>query len=102
MTEQTMMGFQVLIVEDEMMIALDIQATLEALGCEVLGPFAGLKQALGAATHDTFDTAILDVTIRDELVYPVAEKLLERNIPFIRQAAMAPGLYTSRCASIPV
>ncbi len=83
MTKQTMTGFRVLIVEDEMLIALDIEATLEALGCEVLGPVANLQNALSVATLESFDAAILDVTIRDEFVYPVAEKLLERGIPFV-------------------
>ena len=83
MTEQTMTGFRVLIVEKEILSALDIEATLLAFGCEVIGPVASLKQALRIATLEQFDAAILDVTIRDELIYPVAEKLLERGIPFV-------------------
>ena len=71
-----------LVVEDEMLIALDIEATLNALGCRVIGPMASLKDALRAATSELFDAAILDVTIRNEFVYPVAEKLLELGIPF--------------------
>ena len=71
-----------LVVEDEMLIALDIEATLHALGCGVIGPMASLKNALRAATFEMFDAAILDVTIRTEFVYPVAEKLLQRGIPF--------------------
>jgi two-component SAPR family response regulator len=83
MIEPKMQGFMVLVVEDEMLIALDIEAALLDLGCEVKGPIAGLKEALSIATTEALDAAILDITIRDELVYPVAEKLLERNIPFV-------------------
>ena len=82
MTQQGISGFRVLVVEDEMLIALDIEATLHALGCVVIGPMASLKDALRAATFELFDAAILDVTIRNEFVYPVAEKLLQRDIPF--------------------
>jgi len=78
-----MAGFRVLIVEDEILIALDIEETLQAFGCDVLGPVATLKQALRIVTLETFDAAVLDVTIRDELSFPVAEKLLERGIPFV-------------------
>jgi DNA-binding response OmpR family regulator len=83
MTELTMEAFVVLIVEDEMMIALDIEATLLDLGCKIKGPVASLKEALHIATNEHFGAAILDVTIRDEFIYPVADKLLERKIPFV-------------------
>ena len=63
MTEQSLTGFRVLVVEDEMLIAFDIEATLLALGCKVIGPMASLKDALHAASFDLFDAAILDVTI---------------------------------------
>ena len=71
-----------LVVEDEMLIALDIEAVLNAFGCRVIGPMAGLKDALRAASFNLLGAAILDVTIRSEFVYPVAEELLQRDIPF--------------------
>ena len=83
MTAQSLTGFRVLIVEDEMLIAMDIEQTLKALGCDVLGPIASLKHALRVATAEPFDAAFLDVTIRNDFVYPVAEMLLERGIPFV-------------------
>ncbi len=89
MTDQKMNGFRVLIVEDEMMIAVDIEDTLKALGCDVVGPIASVKKALAVATEENFDAAILDVTLRGELIFPVAERLVQRGIPFVLASGYA-------------
>jgi two-component SAPR family response regulator len=73
----------VLVVEDDMLIALAIEQVLDALDCQVVGPVAMLEKALKLARGETFDVAILDVTIRGGKVYPVAELLLARGIPFV-------------------
>lgn len=76
-------GCRVLVVEDETMIAVFIEDVLTALGCEVVGPTGKLETALQLASEEGLDAAILDVTIRGGRVYPVAERLLERAIPFV-------------------
>lgn len=76
-------GCRVLVVEDETLIALLIEDILAAMECEVVGPISKLEAALEVAKDGTFDIAILDVTIRGGKVYPVAEELLARNIPFV-------------------
>ncbi len=78
-----MVAFRVLIVEDEMLIAIEIEDALRAFGYEVVGPTGKLETALQLATDERIDAAILDVTIRGGQVFPVAEKLLERGIPFV-------------------
>jgi DNA-binding response OmpR family regulator len=75
-------GCRVLVVEDELLIAMEIEDALQALGCQIVGPFAALDRALKVALEETFDAALLDVTIRGGKVYPVAEVLLARGIPF--------------------
>jgi CheY-like chemotaxis protein len=72
---------RVLVVEDELVIAVTIEDVLRALGCEIVGPVATVEKALKLARDETFDVAILDVTIRGGKVYPVAELLLARGIP---------------------
>lgn len=83
MTNGEMEGFRVLVVEDEMFIALEIEDTLKEFGYQVVGPTGKLEAALQLATDEMIDAAILDVTIRGGQVFPVAEKLIERGIPFI-------------------
>jgi DNA-binding response OmpR family regulator len=74
---------RVLVVEDEMLIAMIIEDALETMGCQIVGPVATLEKALKLAQEETLDAAILDVTIRGGKVYPVAEALRARDIPFV-------------------
>jgi DNA-binding response OmpR family regulator len=76
-------GRRILVVEDEMLIALMIEDCVQDCGGEIVGPAATLEKALKLAEEGNFDAAILDVTIRGGKVYPVAELLLERGVPFV-------------------
>ena len=75
--------FRILVVEDELLIAMEIEDVLQANLCEVVGPTARLTEALQLATDEALDAAILDVTISGGKVFPVADKLLQRGIPFL-------------------
>ena len=72
----------VLVVEDEFLVADTLREMLVGLGCDVLGPFGTLNTALAAAAASHFDAAILDVRLHREDVFPVAEMLHDRKIPF--------------------
>jgi CheY-like chemotaxis protein len=75
--------FRILVVEDETLIAVVIEDVLLGLECEIVGPTGRLDAALRLANEGNFDAAILDVTIRGGKVYPVAEQLVARGIPFV-------------------
>ena len=83
MSNNKIAGRRVLVVEDEMLIAMMVEDVLRALGCQIVGPVASVDQALKLALEETFDAALLDVTIRGGKVYPVANVLLARGIPFV-------------------
>ena len=83
MTSDSLAGCRILVVEDEMLIAVLIEQILEELGCVVVGPVARLDAALRLASQEALDAAILDVAIRGGHVQPVAEQLLARGIPFV-------------------
>jgi DNA-binding response OmpR family regulator len=76
-------GCRILVVEDDLLIAVLIEGALQDSGGEIVGPVATLERALKLADEEEFDAAILDVTIRGGKVYPVAELLLARGIPFV-------------------
>ena len=76
-------GLKVLVVEDEMLIAAEMEATLEDLGCQVVGPFARVTQALDALETAEVDAAVLDVNVHGEMIFPVAEKLRDRGVPMV-------------------
>ncbi|HYT41973.1 MAG TPA: response regulator [Methylomirabilota bacterium] len=74
---------RLLLVDDEALIALEMEAHLCSLGYSIIGPFARLDKVLKAISTQAFDGAVLDINIRGGLIYPVAEILMERAIPFL-------------------
>jgi len=76
-------GKRVLVVEDELLVALLVEDMLADAGCIVVGPFARVPEALAAARTETVDVALLDVNIAGEKVFPVAHVLEERGVPFL-------------------
>ncbi len=76
-------GRRVLVVEDEMIIALLIEDTLIDLGAVVVGPASHVEAAVKLAAEAPIDAAVLDVNIRGGNSYPVADVLSERGIPFV-------------------
>jgi CheY-like chemotaxis protein len=76
-------GLRVLVVEDEAAISLLLEDMLLDFGCEVIGPAARLTAALEAVSREPIDLAILDVNVAGEPIYPVADALAERRIPFV-------------------
>ena len=84
MNSNPLRGYTVLVVEDDFTMALDLQASLEDAGATVLGPVSRVDDAL-ELVWDVFDIdiAVLDINLRGERVYPVAEALRQRGIPFV-------------------
>ena len=79
----TLEGRRVLIVEDEYLLASDLARAFRARGAEVAGPFATGDRALDALGGDArFDLALLDVNLRNETVFPVADRLSEMGVRF--------------------
>lgn len=81
--DKRLLGRRVLIVEDEALVAIDLQFAFEDAGAEVLGPAMSLADALALAADGQIDCALLDVDIAGHDVYPVAHLLQRRGIPFI-------------------
>jgi CheY-like chemotaxis protein len=73
---------RVLLVEDEAIIMILMEDLLEELGCEVVATAGQLDDAVAAARTGRFDLAFLDVNLRGVPVYPVADVLRARAIPF--------------------
>ncbi|MTE00033.1 GAF domain-containing protein [Paracoccus sp. YIM 132242] len=76
-------GRRVLLVEDQTLIALSLEAELQDHGLEVSGRAASVEAALEMIDHDPPDLAVLDVNLADETSLPVAERLRGRGIPFV-------------------
>ena len=76
-------GRRILLVEDEFLIGLEIADALEGAGADVSGPHMTLAAAEQAAREEEADVAILDIDLRGEEVFPAAQQLRERGIPFL-------------------
>jgi CheY-like chemotaxis protein len=75
---------RILLVEDEFLVASALEAVLESMGHQVLGPIATVGKALAVLKGDVLpDAAILDLNLRGEVSSPVAEELARRHIPFV-------------------
>jgi CheY-like chemotaxis protein len=74
---------RVLVVEDEMAVALMIEDMLTDLGHEVVGIAMRLHQGMGLAATAPLDIAILDVNLNGRMSFPIADLLAERGVPFV-------------------
>ncbi len=75
-------GRRVLVVEDEMMIAMLAQDMLEELGCAVIGPAHTLETALPLVSEG-IDCALLDVNLAGQPVHEVADALRAKGVPMV-------------------
>src|SRR5437899_10217742 len=75
-------GLRVLVVEDEMMVSMLIEDMLTDLGCMVVGPAARLDEAIDLARAADIDCAVLDVNLGGQPIFPLADLLRERGLPF--------------------
>lgn len=83
---------RVLIVEDEGLVALQLQQDVERAGYRVVGPARSLKHGLMLASQEHIDAALLDVSLGRETSAPIADQLLARNIPFAFATGYADGV----------
>ena len=84
MTKNTQLsGKRILVVEDEILAAMELTDILESRDCTIVGPVSSLKDALPLAENSDYDAAVLDITLRDGEVFPLAHWLQEHQVPFI-------------------
>lgn len=75
---------RVLLVEDEYFIANDMAREFAAQGLAVVGPVGRLSEAMALIEGDTqIDAAVLDINLHDEMAYALADKLMQRGVPFV-------------------
>ncbi len=82
---------RVLIVEDSFMVILTLEGMCEELGWDIIGPATRLDAALTLARTESFDAALLDVNLHDEMTWGVADVLRERGIPFVFSTGYDPA-----------
>jgi len=74
---------KVLVVEDEMMIAMLIEDMLDELGCTLVGPATNVPRALDLIDKEQVEVAVLDLNLDGQDTYAIADALQRKNLPFI-------------------
>jgi DNA-binding NtrC family response regulator len=81
--ETSLKGAKILVADDEILIALDVEAALIDAGADVVGPFTTLADALEAVKTESISAATIDIRLGRETSEAVADILIERDIPFV-------------------
>ncbi len=76
-------GLSILVVEDETVIALDTAFTIEAAGGAVVGPAHSVDEAFERMAGGHIDAALLDINLRNQKVFGLADALADRNVPIV-------------------
>lgn len=74
---------RILVVEDELLIAMLVEEMLQELRCEIVGPVGTYEKALTAVRQHRFHGALLDANLHGTNSSPVADELLDRAVPFL-------------------
>ena len=95
----TLEGRRILLVEDEYFIVQDLARAFTAAGAVVVGPSATIADALRQiAATQKLDGAVLDINLQGEMVYPVADALATRGVPFVFTTGYDQGSIPDRFA----
>jgi len=91
MTE-ALSGRRVLVVEDESLVAMLLETILEDMGCTPVGPASNIDEGMALATDgERLDAALLDVNVAGRQVFPVAQALKDRGVPFVFSTGYGEG-----------
>lgn len=89
---QPLSGRNILIVEDESLVAMLLETILEDMGCTPVGPASSVDEGLALIQSGmTLDGALLDVNVAGVKIFPIAEALAARDIPFVFSTGYGEG-----------
>ena len=81
--DQPLQGTRILVAEDDAILAFDLGITLQKAGAKILGPALTLAHTLTLAETALLSAAVLDVSLRDDEVFPAAHTLRGRGVGIV-------------------
>jgi len=100
--EISLRGHRVLVVEDEFFIADDLAQRLSAHGAVLVGPVPTLEIALALVNSaDRIDAAVVDINLKGEVAFPLADTLQARGVPFVFATGYDTSAIPARYQHIP-
>ncbi len=101
MSSSALRDRRILVVEDEYLIARTLSEHLQEVGSIVVGPFPTVEKAIQAIeSNPEIDAGILDVNLGGAMVFPVADLLQARKIPFVFTSGYEDGALRKRYPQI--
>jgi DNA-binding NarL/FixJ family response regulator len=76
-------GCHVLLMEDNALVAMDVEASLRDFGCEVIGPFDSAAGAIAAVKTEKPQVAVLDINLNGHPSFELADALALAEVPFV-------------------
>ncbi|WBV43774.1 response regulator [Pseudoroseomonas cervicalis] len=95
-------GRRILVVEDEALIAMLVEDALLEAGAAVLGPAATVEEALELFEAERPEAAVLDINLAGQASTPVADRLVERDVPFVVATGYGAAGLPERHRHVPV
>lgn len=96
-------GRRVLLVEDDYLIVLDLVQELESSGAHVIGPVPDMASALAllSAPDSKISGAVIDISLRGQMAWPLADALMARGLPFAFASGYGDDFIPSRYDQVP-
>ena len=101
-TEENEGPRRVLVVEDEALIAMYVEDVISKFGYSVAGVVSNVDEALAFIEKHAIDAAVLDINLKGSLVFPFADALMRRGIPFVFASSYGEGGIPARYRVGPV
>jgi CheY-like chemotaxis protein len=95
-------GCHVLVADDEPLIAMDLAEELRAAGAGIVGPSSTVDGAMELFCREKVDAAVLDIKLGEKLIYPLADMLVAKNVPFIFVTGWGAERIPGKYANVPV
>lgn len=93
---------RILVVEDEFFLACELEDVLVEAGASVVGPVGDLATAMERVREGGFNLAVVDINLRGELAYPLADLLTRQGIDFVFATAYVPSAIPPRFSGRPL
>lgn len=95
-------GKRILLAEDDYFLVMDLVQELSSNGADLIGPVPTLGKAIERLENVSgIEGAILDINLQGELVFPLADKLQERGVPFVFASGYDQAIIPERYARVP-
>ncbi|PSC02680.1 hypothetical protein SLNSH_22725 [Alsobacter soli] len=98
---QQLQQSRVLVLEDQYLLAMQVEEDLQSKGAQVVGPVATASEALELIESTEIDAAVLNVRLKNGTSFAVADELLRRGVPFVFVTAFEQQMLPETYVSIP-